>query len=313
MFDLSALYVCKLDLCRRVWGRSFESILFILVKSSLENCRSLMGSYLDNSDCSWPKLSVAHIAPIGVCVAWESEGHLKKPLICKLPLAAFSSSTIHWTCYSCSLNWKSFWQKVLGLQFHLSSCGFLVVVKHIAKICIMHPLGCCSPSFCIICIIGSIFIWAPALLSSTTTGWWRSWERQLLLVLLLPFAYYHSFSFYCSLWNHKTFTTVMPACRFTVISPHFTVIPFFNGNCIIWQSHKCFRNILFWKQGTHDTHCFKNLLVLFRLSHSPHHKSHLVRSCISIGHLLQPSLQGVYQRPRAVTGYSQEKRSWYCF
>ena len=61
-----------------------------------------------------------------------------------------------------------------------------------------------------------------------------------------------------------------------------------------------------WKQGTH-THCFKNLLVLFRLSHSPHHRSHLIRSCISIGHLLQPSLQGLHQRPTAISGYSQEK------
>ena len=115
-----------------------------LVMFSLDKYRSLRGSYLDNSNCSWPHLSVAHIAPIGVCVAWESEGHLKKPLICELPLAAFSSSTIRWSCYSCSLNYNSFWQKVSRLQFHLSSCGFLVVVKHIAKICIMHPLGCCS-------------------------------------------------------------------------------------------------------------------------------------------------------------------------
>ena len=180
-----------------------------LVMFSLDKYRSLRGSYLDNSDCCWPHLSVAHIAPIGVCVAWESEGHLKKPLICELPLAAFSSSTIRWSCYSCSLNYNSFWQKVSRLQFHLSSCGFLVVVKHIAKICIMHPLGCCSSSFCIICIIGSIFIWAPALLSSTTTGWWRSWERQLLLVLLLPFAYYHWQKYITPPGLHKLWTVLL--------------------------------------------------------------------------------------------------------
>ena len=58
---------------------------------------------------------------------------------------------------------------------------------------------------------------------------------------------------------------------------------------------------------------FQKFLVLYRHSHSPHHKSHLVRSCISIGHLLQPSLQGVHQEPTGIARYSQEKKELVLF